>query len=339
MLEDLININKESIDRLKKAGIDSIEKLALKKVEDLLKIQGFTIMSAVTHIQEAIDFLNSKDEEAIVKEEEAIIKDDPHKTLKHLSTNVLNKLDLEESTVKNGPQKAKPAQKSIEKKTPAKKPIKKKKKVEESVKKKRPVQKVIEKKVPTPKPVKTKTMTKEPKIELDIGYIKDLFPEEIVMRIRFLHFKLKKLEFALEKPSENVSYDDLGLISEYIDLININYKTKNQNLVIKELAIATSYFDPIDNCEIEIYDLMFESARACWVIARLYANLSKKFEKLEDLDNAIISMIKSSKMYKSAACFSAAAVYQNKIGKSLEPKNLEFESEQSRIFAQSIVAK
>jgi hypothetical protein len=74
-------------------------------------------------------------------------------------------------------------------------------------------------------------------------------------------------------------------------------------LVIKELAIATSYYDPIDNSEIEIYDLMFESARACWVIARLYANVSKNFEKEEDWDNAIISMVKCSKMYKSAAYF------------------------------------
>jgi hypothetical protein len=43
-------------------------------------------------------------------------------------------------------------------------------------------------------------------------------------------------------------------------------------------------------------------------------------------------------MYKTATYFSAAAVNQDKIGKSLEPKNLEFESEQSRIFAQSLAA-
>ncbi len=321
MLEDLSSINKESIDRLKKAGIDTIEKLSSKKVEDLLKIQGFTIISAVTHIQEAIDFLNSK-------EDEAIDKKDTIKILKHLSTNVLNKLDLEETEVKKGSQKIEPTR---EKKL-AQKPTKKRKTAQKPIQKKKTAQKPIQ------KPIQKKKTTQEPKIELDIGYIKDLFPEEIVMRIRFLHFKLKKLEFTLEKPNEIISYDDLNLYSEYIDLININYKNKNQNLVIKELAIETSYYDPLDNSEIEIYDLMFECARVCWVIARLYANLSKNFEKLEDYDNAIISMVKCSKIYKSAVYFSAAAVNQNKIGKSLEPKNLEFESEQSRILAQSIAA-
>ena len=59
---------------------------------------------------------------------------------------------------------------------------------------------------------------------------------------------------------------------------------------------------------------------------------------MEDWENAIISMVKCSKMYKTATYFSAAAVNQKKIGKSLEPKNLEFESEQSRIFAQSLAA-
>jgi hypothetical protein len=327
MLEDLGSINKESIDRLKKAGIDTIEKLALKKVEDLAKIQGFTIMSAVSHIQEAIDFLNNN-------EGGAIDKNDTIKVLNNLTTNVLHKLDIEETTAKRGSQKAEP----LRKKKTVQRPIEKKKPAPKPVKKKKPAPKSIQKKKPAPKPIKKKTTPQESKIELNIGYIKDLFPEEIIMRIRFLHFKLKKLEFALEKPGEIVSYDDLNLVFEYIDLININYKTKNQNLVIKELAIATSYHDPIDNSEIEIYDLMFESARVCWVIARLYANLSKNFEKLEDWDNAITSMVKSSKMYKSAAYFSAAAVNQNKIGKSLEPKNLEFESEQSRIFAQSLAA-
>ena len=194
--------------------------------------------------------------------------------------------------------------------------------------------KIIQKK----DPIKTDSIKQKPKEDLVIGYIKDIFPEEIIQRIRFLHFKLKKLELSLEKQNEIASYEDLDLANEYIDLLNINYKIKNQNLVIKELAITPSYYDPIDNKEFDIFDLMFECARVSWVSARLCSQFSKNFEKLEDWENAIISMVRSSKMYKTATYYSAAAVNQDEIGKSLEPKNLEFESEQSRIFAQSLAA-
>ena len=60
MLEDLSSITKKTADRLKRAGIDTIEKLALKKVEELLEIEGFTIMTAVTYIQESIFLINIK---------------------------------------------------------------------------------------------------------------------------------------------------------------------------------------------------------------------------------------------------------------------------------------
>ncbi|MFW9770789.1 MAG: hypothetical protein ACFFA2_02195 [Promethearchaeota archaeon] len=173
---------------------------------------------------------------------------------------------------------------------------------------------------------------------LEIGYITDIFPEELIQRIRFLHFKIKNLEDDLKKQEEITSHFDLDLITEYINILNINYKSKNQNLIIKELAITASYYDPSDNKEIDIYDIMFECARVSWILARLYNQLSKNFEKVEDWENAIIAMIKCSKMYKTATYFSAAAVNQNNISTSLEPKNLEFESEQSRIFAQSLAA-
>ncbi len=52
---------------MKKAGIDTVEKLALKKVEDLVKIKGFTIVMAVNCIQEAIEFLYKIEEETIDK--------------------------------------------------------------------------------------------------------------------------------------------------------------------------------------------------------------------------------------------------------------------------------
>ena len=307
MLEDLSSITKKTADRLKRAGIDTIEKLALKKVEELLEIRGFTITTALTYIIEANDFLNSKEGGAIDK--------------------ITNNNDTSE--------KARKSKLGISQKQERIKGAKLKK---ASYKKKPDKQIVSKKRAQKKKPIKKDSIKQKTKEELVIGYLKDIFPEEITLRIRFLHFKLKKLELSLDKQSEIASYEDLDLISEYIDLLNINYKIKNQNLVIKELAITTSYNDPIDNKEINIYDVMFECARVSWVLARLYAQFSKNFEKVEDWENAIISMVKCSKMYKTATYFSAAAVNQDKIGKSLEPKNLEFESEQSRIFAQSLAA-
>ncbi|MFW9894682.1 MAG: hypothetical protein ACFFD7_02645 [Candidatus Thorarchaeota archaeon] len=314
MLEDLSSINEETVERLKKAGIDTIEKLALKKVNDLLEIEGFTITTAVTHIQKAIDFLNSEEDGNIDKIAKNI---DTEKTSKHKLKIPQNQNVVEGVESKLAPNKGIPKKKIVSKKGSQKKnPLKKEK-------------------------LHQKTAQKtEQKIDhkLEIGYIIDLFPEEIIPRIRFLHFKLKKLEPALDKSFEFVSLDDLDLVAQYVDLLNINYKSKNQNLVLNELAITKSYYDPIDNTEFEIYDIMFECARVCWVAARLYAKLSKNFEKVEDWDNAIIYMVKCSRMYKSATYFSTAAINQNKVGKSLEPRNLEFESEQSRIYAQSIVA-
>jgi hypothetical protein len=83
---------------------------------------------------------------------------------------------------------------------------------------------------------------------------------------------------------------------------------------------------------------MFECARSFWVIARAYAKLSDDFETLEDYENATIAMVQCSKAYKAAAVFSAASTNQNEIGISLISENLEFKSEQARIFAQNIVA-
>jgi len=307
MLEDLSSITKKTADRLKRAGIDTIEKLALKKVEELLEIQGFTITKALTYIIEANDFLNSKEGGAIDK---ITNNNDTSEKARKSKLGISQKQEgVKGAKLKKAPYKKKPDKQIVSKKRAQKK-----------------------------KPIKKDSIKQKTKEELVIGYIKDIFSEEITLRIRFLHFKLKKLELFLDKQSEIASYEDLDLISEYIDLLNINYKIKNQNLVIKELAITTSYYDPIDNKEINIYDLMFECARVSWVLARLYAQFSKNFEKVEDWENAIISMVKCSKMYKTATYFSAAAVNQDKIGKSLEPKNLEFESEQSRIFAQSLAA-
>ncbi|MFW9828277.1 MAG: helix-hairpin-helix domain-containing protein [Candidatus Thorarchaeota archaeon] len=305
-LEQLSNINKEKIDLLKKAGIDTIEKLASSNVKDLAKIKGFTVMMAVNYIQYAIEFLNTREEKIIDKTE--IISEDSEKKVKPKLEISQKQEKIEETKFDRISDKEELKKQTISKKRTQKK-----------------------------KALKKDKITPKQKDKLVIGYIEDFFTEEIVQRIRFLHFKIKKLEDILNKQGD-ISYDDLDLIFEYIDILNINYMSKNQNLIIKELDLTGSYYDPTDNEEINIYDMMFECARVSWVLALVYNQISKKFEKSEDWENAIISMVKCSRMYKTATYFSAAAVNQNRIGKSLETKNLEFESEQSRILAQGLAA-
>jgi len=166
-----------------------------------------------------------------------------------------------------------------------------------------------------------------------------IFDEETLRRIRYLHFKIKKLEDALEKEEENFSLDDLNLILEYTKILNINYKNEDQIKILKDLDITSTFQDPQDNNrEIEIKDLMFECAHSLWVMARAHAQLSENFEEEEDWENAIIAMVECSKNYKTAAYFSAAVVNQHDIGVSLDPENLELNSEESRVLAQSIAA-
>jgi hypothetical protein len=73
-------------------------------------------------------------------------------------------------------------------------------------------------------------------------------------------------------------------------------------------------------------------------MARAYAQLSEKFEDEGEWEDAIIAMVECSKIYKSAAYFSSSAIYQNYIGESLSSENLELNSEESRIIAQSLAA-
>jgi len=165
-----------------------------------------------------------------------------------------------------------------------------------------------------------------------------IFDEETMRRIRYLHFKTKHLEDALEKDDEHFSLDDLNLILEYTKILNINYKNEIQKNILKELDITQNYRDPEANKEIEIRDIMFECSRALWVMAKAYSHLSEKYEEEEEWENAIIAMTECSKIYKTAAYFSAAAVYQEEKGEILNSENLELNSEESRIIAQSIAA-
>jgi hypothetical protein len=162
------------------------------------------------------------------------------------------------------------------------------------------------------------------------------FDEETLQRIRYLHYKIKHLEEALEKEDEEFGLDDLNLVKEYTIILNINYKDENQKKILQELDITSHFHE--ENTDIEIQDLTFECARALWVLAKGYSQISDVFDEEEDWENAVISMVESSKMYKTAAYFSAAAVNQYEKGYILSPEELELNSEEARIFAQSIAA-
>ncbi|MFX1568437.1 MAG: hypothetical protein ACFFCV_08720 [Promethearchaeota archaeon] len=164
------------------------------------------------------------------------------------------------------------------------------------------------------------------------------FPEEVMQRIRYLHFSIKKIESALEKEDESFTLDDLNLILEYTKVLNINYGNENHKEILKDLDITPIFTDAIVKKEIEIRDIMFECARSLWVMAKAYSRLAEKYEEEEEWENAIISMTECSKIYKTAAYFSAAVVHQKDLGVSISSENLELKSEESRILAQSIAA-
>ncbi len=161
---------------------------------------------------------------------------------------------------------------------------------------------------------------------------------EEVQRIRFLHFKIKHLEEALTKEEETFTLDDLNLVLEYTMILNTNYREESHKRILNELKITPTFQDPLDNREIEIFDLLFECARVLWVLAKAYSAISEKYEAEGDLESAVIAMVECSKMYKTAAYFSAAAVNQKDRGKALNPENLELNSEEARVLAQSYAA-
>jgi hypothetical protein len=162
------------------------------------------------------------------------------------------------------------------------------------------------------------------------------FSEDVMQRIRYLHFSIKKIEDALDKDDEQFNLDDLNLVLEYTKILNINYKNDNHKAILKDLDITIAFQDPLNKKEIEIQDIMFECSRALWVMAKAYSQLSERYEEAEEWENAVISMTECSKIYKTSAYFSAAAVYQNDVSPSLSSENLELNSEEARILAQSI---
>ncbi len=165
------------------------------------------------------------------------------------------------------------------------------------------------------------------------------FTEEVMQRIRYLHYKIKKIEEALDKEEENFSLDDLNLILEYTKILNINYQNEDQVKLLKVLDITPIFLEPQENNrEIQINDLMFECARTLWVMARAYSHLSETFESNEEWEDAIIAMVESSKIFKTGAYFSAASIKQHDLGITLSSENLELNSEEARVLAQGVAA-
>jgi hypothetical protein len=196
----------------------------------------------------------------------------------------------------------------------------------------------LSKKIEDKKPGHKEVKKSKKNEDIVIGYVSEFFPEEIIQRIRYLHFKIKHIEESLTKIDHDISPEELYYILEYVKILNLNYKFKSQNLILRELGITSTYLEPIDNKQIIIHDIMFECARVLWILARAYEELSKKYEDEEKWENSIIAMVNCSKSYKTAAYFSIAAVNQDDIGSSLISENLELKSEEARILAQSLVA-
>ncbi|MFW9823379.1 MAG: helix-hairpin-helix domain-containing protein [Candidatus Thorarchaeota archaeon] len=165
--------------------------------------------------------------------------------------------------------------------------------------------------------------------------LKSFFPPETTQRIRFLHYNIKKLEEALAR-NEKISFSELNYIIEYIKILNVNYKTQSQIKIFKELEISPSFYDPIAKKDIKIWDLIFECSRVLWISAQAYSFLSNRFEEQNLMENAIVAMVECSKMYKTAAYFSAACTRQEDKGIALSVENLEMNSEESRILAQNL---
>ncbi|GAH56952.1 unnamed protein product, partial [marine sediment metagenome] len=182
---------------------------------------------------------------------------------------------------------------------------------------------------------KDSTKIKEVKSRKDKPLLRTFFSPETTQKIRFFHFKIKHLEVAMRK-NEDFVFHDLDSIVNYVEILNINYKTQSQIKIFKELKITPTFFDPLEKKEIEIWDLMFECARALWVAAQACSYLSKKFESEGSLKNAIVAMVECSKMYKAAAYFSVACTRQENKGTTLSAGDLELNSEESRILAQNL---
>ena len=303
-----------------KLTIDSIKKLASSNVEDISRLKGIEISNAKRYIDIANKYLesmrlNEKGEDLVEilppKQKTGI---EPQKKL--ATPSKLSKVYISSKLkIKKYPQ-------SIAIKTQSPKPHHKIQNL--GVKSTKRASNRID--ITTGR---KKITSKNPSI------LKTFFPLETMQKIRFLHYKIKNLEDALWKNKEFPS-SELNYILDYLKILNINYKTQSQIKILKELDISTTFYDPLDKKEIKIWDLIFECSRVLWISAQTYSFLAKKYESENLMDNAIVAMVECSKMYKTAAYFSAACTRQEEKGITLSVDNLELNSEESRILAQSL---
>lgn len=312
-LEDITGIGKTTAERMRSAGIDTVEKLATINVDQLLNINGIGRSTALKYIEIAnqlLASLNTGKKESSNEGENKFKENSNHKQ----NINKKNRVPLKKVKSPNPmkfPKQAKVSSKTF-------KPRSKKNKKHETAKK--PVRKA-EKERREFKPVHD-----------------TFFPLEHMQRIRFLHFKIKDLEKSLKKHDITFDIDKLKEYRGYVKLLNVNYKTQSQIKIFKELKLTPDFYDPIEKRKIEIWDLMFECARVFWVFARAYAQLSTEYEEQNDIKNAIVAMVECSRAYKTASYFSRACIRQEDIGISLDPEELEFNSEEARVFAQNLAA-
>ncbi|MEJ2295341.1 MAG: helix-hairpin-helix domain-containing protein [Candidatus Lokiarchaeota archaeon] len=323
-------IIKASNKSIKKVPLDSLEKLARSNFEDLSRVKGISINNARRYIEIAQKYLESM---RLKEKEENLVVDIP-------------KNDIEAPKVSTGETNV-PKVKELPKKAqisdfvsfkPVDHRIKLNSEVISQIKKKTtPPDKIIKKKSSPDKKSKQKVKKKSYKADKLIKHYKGrpFFTEETMQRIRFLHFKIKHLETNIQR-NEDFSFSELNYIIEYIKILNVNYKTQSQIKLLKELDISPTFYDPIAKKDIKIWDLIFECARALWISAQAYSYLSRKFEVDSLMENAIVAMVECSKMYKTAAYFSAACTRQEDKGSALSVEILELNSEQSRILAQNL---
>ncbi|MFX1566992.1 MAG: helix-hairpin-helix domain-containing protein [Promethearchaeota archaeon] len=303
-LEDVKNVGKKTADLMRSNGIKSVEDLASIDINDLLKVRGIGESTGKMIIENAKLMLNT-----ISKNEKK-------------ENSRLDKLNSFSSSLKPSETiKYRSEKKNYE---PHKK-LQKKNDFEKKIQD-------FKKKIPS-------ASISKPEIKKNKeDCLVDLFSNEKIQRIQFLHNHLKQIEHNVYKNYNNFPLGDLDLFLEYINILNINYKNKNHSLIINELSLTSNYYDPASKKKIPINDIMYECARVSWILAKIYAFLSEKYQNNENFENAILLMVRASQMYKTATYFSSSAVYQEEKGLNLDPEILELNSEECRILAQSIAA-
>ncbi len=320
-LLDIDKIGKTIADRLISAGIDSVEKLANVEIKELLKVKGIGKSTAAKYKEYAKSLLKelnknkAADVEYVSSKHNKLKSDEKTIAAKNVQLNVIEKKNEGHKTSIN-----------LEKRDP-----------EANLRPKEKIRPKQGKSLSKAKSAKKKDFAK--KKEVKIGYANKFFNEETIQRIRFLHFRIRNIEDLIKKESyKEIPPNIRDLFYEYLDILNKNYKTRNHNLILRDLDLTQKYFDPLENKEIGIYDIMFECAHALWVMAKTFNLLAESYESKEEWDYAIAAMFQCSKAYKTASYFSAAAIHQEIIGASLNPKNLELKAEESRLLAQSLVS-